>query len=130
MMGKYKKKLTDLCAIQYGCAFDSGKFTDDEKYPPLIRIRDVKRGYSETFYCGDFQEEYIIHEGDVLIGMDGEFNIAKWKSRDALLNQRVCKIVAKKNINGEYLRYYLSCVLKKLRIEHLSLQLNIYQQEN
>ena len=27
--------------------------------------------------------------------MDGEFNIARWKSREALLNQRVCKVVAK-----------------------------------
>ena len=28
--------------------------------------------------------------------MDGEFNIARWKVDGALLNQRVCKVVAKK----------------------------------
>ena len=47
------KKLIDICDIQYGYAFDSKCFTDDSCYPPLVRIRDVKRGYSETYYSGD-----------------------------------------------------------------------------
>ncbi len=120
-------KLTDVCDIQYGYAFDSRCFSDDETHLPLIRIRDVKRGYSETFYNGDYPEEYIIHTGDLLVGMDGEFNIARWKSRDALLNQRVCKIVEKKGINGEYIRFFLSKALKEIEnrtafvtVKHLS----------
>ena len=44
---KMKVKLTDLCNIQYGYAFDSGNFTDDESFIPLVRIRDVKKGFSE-----------------------------------------------------------------------------------
>lgn len=90
------KKLTDICDIQYGYAFDSKCFTEEPLYPPLVRIRDVKRGYSETYYSGDYSEEYLITSGDLLIGMDGEFNIARWKSDRALLNQRVCKLTAKK----------------------------------
>lgn len=120
-------KLTDVCDIQYGYAFDSRCFSDDETYLPLIRIRDVKRGYSETFYNGDYPEEYIVHTGDLLVGMDGEFNIARWKSRDALLNQRVCKIVEKKGANGEYIRFFLSRALKEIEnrtafvtVKHLS----------
>ncbi len=35
------KKLTDICDIQYGYAFDSACFTKDSSYPPLVRIRDV-----------------------------------------------------------------------------------------
>ena len=41
---------------------------------PLIRIRDVVRGYSDTFYTGEYKSDYIIENGDALIGMDGEFN--------------------------------------------------------
>lgn len=59
--------------------------------------------------------------------MDGEFNIARWKSRDALLNQRVCKIVEKKGVNGEYIRFFLSRALKEIEnrtafvtVKHLS----------
>ena len=122
-----KAKLTDLCSIQYGYAFDSDSFTEDSSYPPLVRIRDVKRGYSETFYSGDYPYQYIIHTGDLLIGMDGEFNIARWKSRDALLNQRVCKVSAKAGTDEEYLRFALIGALKEIEdrtafvtVKHLS----------
>ena len=69
------KRLADICDIQYGYAFDSKCFTEDSSYPQLVRIREVKRGYSETYYSGNYPEEYILSEGDLLIGMDGEFNI-------------------------------------------------------
>ena len=122
-----KQKLTDICDIQYGYAFDSSKFTDDNTYLPLVRIRDVKRGFSETFYSGEYPDEYIIHNGDLLIGMDGEFNIARWKSKDALLNQRVCKITANNEVDEEYIRFSLSKVLKEIEnrtafvtVKHLS----------
>ena len=122
-----RQKLPELCNIQYGYAFDSAGFTEDSSYPPLVRIRDVKRGYSETYFVGEYPEEYVLHAGDLLVGMDGEFNIARWKSRDALLNQRVCKITAKEGTNEEYLRFALSKALKEIEnrtafvtVKHLS----------
>ena len=121
------KRLIDICDIQYGYAFDSKCFTEDSSYPQLVRIRDVKRGYSETYYSGDYPEEYILSEGDLLVGMDGEFNIARWKSSGALLNQRVCKLTAKVGINGEYIRFAMSKELKEIErktafvtVKHLS----------
>lgn len=122
-----RKKLTDMCTIQYGYAFDSKEFTDNSNFPQLVRIRDVKRGYSETFFRGKYSLEYIIHTGDLLIGMDGEFNIARWRSGDALLNQRVCKVTVKEDIDEEYLRFSLSRALKQIEnrtsfvtVKHLS----------
>ena len=122
-----RKKLTDLCSIQYGYAFDSESFTTDNSFPPLVRIRDVKRGFSETFYSGDYPPEYVIHSGDLLVGMDGEFNIARWRSGDALLNQRVCKISATRGTDEEYLRFALQKALKEIEdrtafvtVKHLS----------
>ena len=121
------EKLTDICEIQYGYAFDSTCFTEDNSYPPLVRIRDVKRGYSETFYLGRYPEKYVVHNGDLLVGMDGEFNIARWKSADALLNQRVCKLTAKEGNNEEYLRFAMVTALKNIEdktafvtVKHLS----------
>lgn len=107
-------KLTDLCDIQYGYAFDSSYFTEDSSYIPIVRIRDVKRGFSKTHYSSIFPVEYVIHKGDLLVGMDGEFNIAKWQSSDAILNQRVCKLTAKEGMNKEYLRYAMIKALKDL----------------
>lgn len=120
-------KLIDICDIQYGYAFDSACFTEDSSYPPLVRIRDVTRGFSETFYSGNYPKEYVIHAGDLLVGMDGEFNIARWKSVDALLNQRVCKLSAKEGTNEEYLRFAMVKALKAIEdktafvtVKHLS----------
>ena len=121
------KKLSDICDIQYGYAFDSAYFTENSCYPPLARIRDVKRGYSETYYSGGYSEEYILASGDLLVGMDGEFNIARWKCDGALLNQRVCRLLAKKGTNEEYLRFAMMKVLKEIErrtafvtVKHLS----------
>ena len=72
-----KKFLPEVCTIQYGFPFDSAKFSDSEGIP-LIRIRDVVRGYSETFTTEEYKDEFLVHENDLLVGMDGEFNIAKW----------------------------------------------------
>lgn len=112
------KKLTDVCGIQYGFPFDSHCFTDDSSFPPLIRIRDVMRGFSETFYNGDVPEDYYVKAGEYLIGMDGEFNIAPWRSEKALLNQRVCKIYSSDaNTSIHFIYYSLIKLLKQIEAE-------------
>lgn len=85
---------------------------------PLIRIRDVKSGYTETYYKGTYSSEFVIHRGDYLIGMDGEFNIAKWQSEDALLNQRVCKVESKTSeVSIDYIYRFLTKELKRIEDE-------------
>lgn len=122
-------ELKEICKVQCGFAFDSKKFTEDDSFSPLIRIRDVKRGFTQTYYTGEFSSEYIVHKGDLLVGMDGEFNIARWNSEEALLNQRVCRIIANNNVNEEYLRFYLKRTLKLIEsktsfvtVKHLSVK--------
>ena len=58
-----KKLLPEVCTIQYGFPFDSAKFSDSNGMP-LIRIRDVVRGYSETYTTEEYKSEYIVHEND------------------------------------------------------------------
>ena len=112
------KKLVDECDILYGYPFNSKSFSTSEEDMPLVRIRDVKEGRTSTFFKGDYPQEYIIHKGDYLIGMDGEFNISPWKSADALLNQRVCKISCKtSNILMRYVYRFLVKELKKIEDE-------------
>lgn len=123
------RKLTDVCDILYGYPFDASKFSSSAKDGmPLIRIRDVKNGYTETFFKGAYPAEYIIRKGDYLVGMDGEFNIAPWLSEDALLNQRVCKIQSNSpEVSTEYLYRFLKKELKRIEddtpyatVKHLS----------
>lgn len=119
-------KLIEVCDVQYGYPFDSKLFSELDGMP-LIRIRDVVRGYSETFTTEDYKPEYVVHQGDILIGMDGEFNIAKWGEKPALLNQRVCRIFPKETVDSDYIFHALPKALKEIEnrtafvtVKHLS----------
>ena len=120
------KRLPDVCRIQYGYAFDSAKFSADEGVP-LVRIRDVVRGYSETYTTEECSEDYLVNDGDILIGMDGEFNIAHWNGGRAYLNQRVCRLIPTDEIDPLYLYYFMPKALKAIEdktpfvtVKHLS----------
>ena len=121
-----RELLTNVCSIQYGYAFDSSLFSSNQGLP-LVRIRDVVRGFSETYTTEKYSEDYIVHNGDMLIGMDGEFNMAKWNGGNALLNQRVCKLIPSERINAGYLFYFMPSALKAIEaktpfvtVKHLS----------
>ncbi|OAI29983.1 hypothetical protein A1356_22675 [Methylomonas koyamae] len=51
---------------------------------------------------------YLIKNGDILIGMDGDFEVHRWGGENALLNQRVCKVeAATPEIDSGFLYWYL-----------------------
>ena len=124
-----RNTLGQLTHILSGFAFDSEYFRDEGDLP-LVRIRDVVPGTSKTFYDGPFDDRYIVNDGDVLIGMDGEFNRAYWKGGKALLNQRVCKITsASDTLMDTYLYWFLPDALKEIErvtpfvtVKHLSVK--------
>lgn len=120
-------KLGQLVEILSGFAFDASNFSDEGDLA-LIRIRDVLRGHSNTFYNGKYDAKFLVQKGDMLIGMDGEFNRARWASAPALLNQRVCKIRASEpELDEDYLFHFLPKALKVIEdatpfvtVKHLS----------
>ncbi len=122
-------RLEKFTKITSGFAFKSGEFSESRGIP-IVRIRDVKRGYTETYYTGEYDPAYIVENGDILIGMDGEFNAAKWRGGKAVLNQRVCRIEADESkLNQVYLYYFLPKPLKKIEnqtpsvtVKHLSVK--------
>ena len=85
-------KVQDVAKLINGYAFKSNLFNEDKKGLPLIRIRDLQNSKSNTYYSGDYKEDYLVAKGDFLMGMDGEFKIYEWKGELSLLNQRVCKL--------------------------------------
>lgn len=123
-------KVGDITKITSGYAFKSALFNDTGEGMPLIRIRDVGKQESNTFYTGEYSEDYVVEKGDLLISMDGEFKIAKWLGEKALLNQRVCKIESSSElVDEQYLLYVLPIKLKKIEdttsfvtVKHLSVK--------
>lgn len=124
-----KHRLGDFVEILSGFAFDSENFADSGDMP-IVRIRDVVPGRSSTFYSGPYDEKYVVRDGDMLIGMDGEFNLAKWQGGPALLNQRVCRIATSNHVLDDgYLFHFLPAALKAIEdvtpyvtVKHLSVK--------
>jgi len=66
-------------------------------------------------------------KGDVIIGMDGDFNVCWWSGGKALLNQRLCCLKPNKSINCRFMYYFLPVPLKAINdltwfttVKHLS----------
>lgn len=89
--GWQRVRLSDVATILNGAPFDSSMFNSTEGVP-LARIRDVIAGITSTFYSGEYDETFLLQSGDLLVGMDGDFNSGFWGAQRALLNQRVCKL--------------------------------------
>lgn len=118
----------EILKFKNGYPFASNLFTHDKNEGfPLIRIRDLKSIDFSTFYKGDIISDALIENEDLIIGMDGDFNIVKWNKGQALLNQRLCKISGHKNLNTNFLYYCLPYYLKIINdltyfttVKHLS----------
>lgn len=109
-----------------GYPFDSECFTVNEGVP-LVRIRDLYAEATEVNYVGPIPKEAWIDNGDVLIGMDGDFNAARWRGGRALLNQRMCCVRAKTDSSASFIAYMLPFPLQVINdltysttVKHLS----------
>ena len=119
--------LSSVCKVQNGFAFNSKLFNETNKGLPLIRIRDIKRGYSLTYTDEACSNDFYVEDGDMLIGMDGDFNIGEWKGGHALLNQRVCKLIPSDKILAKFIFYFIPEALQRINdktafstVKHLS----------
>jgi len=119
--------LADIATILNGAPFDSALFSTSDGVP-LVRIRDVLSGETTTYYTGSYDDLYVIKPGDLLIGMDGDFNCGFWGNQRALLNQRVCKVTPNdsyydKRLFAFALPGYLSAInanTPSVTVKHLS----------
>ena len=90
--GWTRKQLIDVATVQYGYAFDGSLFNSIGNGMPIVRIRNIPSGNTGDYTTESADIQYIIHNGDILVGMDGEFHINSWSGQDAYLVQRVCRI--------------------------------------
>jgi type I restriction enzyme S subunit len=128
--GWSRRPLGSVAAVINGYPFESKYFGNDSGKGdiPLVRIRNIVDGRSETSYSGPVPEGYWVENGDLLIGMDGDFNLSLWRGGRALLNQRVCKIVCdEREVRKRYLAHVLPGYLKlvndftsSVTVKHLS----------
>ena len=119
-------RVVDHVDIISGYPFDSERFDLFEGFP-LIRIRDLMSNGTSVFYNGEIVSEVLIKSGDIIISMDGDFNVARWKGEDAMLNQRLCCIRPQNTLEKGFLYYFLEFPLRMINeitysttVKHLS----------
>ena len=88
--GWEQKRLVDLVDVQYGYAFDGKLFNCNGEGMPILRIRNIPDGITSDYTTEEAQDCYIVHDGDIVVGMDGIFHINSWNGGDAYLVQRAC----------------------------------------
>lgn len=126
--GEWKEtRLGAVLTFQAGFPFDSASFTEECKGIRLIRNRDLKSDDKVIFYSSSFDKNYVVNDGDVLVGMDGDFSPCVWNKGKALLNQRVGKIIPHKGASQRFMYYFLTVHLKAIEeatarttVKHLS----------
>ncbi len=96
--GWKREKLVDIADVQYGFAFDGSLFNSQGKGTPIIRIRNIPSGTTNDFTTQEADEQHIVSNGDIVVGMDGEFHINSWCGKTAYLVQRTCKFTPKKEL--------------------------------
>lgn len=90
-----RKKLIDIADIQYGYAFDGSLFSTEKKGTPIVRIRNIPTGNTNDYTSEVADNQYLVYNGDIVVGMDGEFHINSWCGKTAYLVQRTCRIKPK-----------------------------------
>lgn len=119
----------EIASLVNGFAFRSEWFSDQEG-TPILRIRDIVAGEPGTFYRGPVCDPKMtyVENGQIAIGMDGDFNSRLWNGGRALLNQRVCTLKADERFYSQkFLSYVLPGYLETINahtssvtVKHLS----------
>lgn len=105
------RPLFDAADVGFGFAYKSKRFNDEGPFP-VIRIRNVPNGTTDTFTDELADEKYRVNDGDILVGMDGEFYVSQWSGGDAWLNQRVARI---RPLDGLGVRYLMHAIEGPIR---------------
>lgn len=111
--------LAEIANIDSGYAFKSSDFTDSEEGIPIVKMSDFKEGRLDLSQAAKVSTNYLsnidkfkLQVGDFVFGMSGSLSNYAWVKVENLpcyLNQRVGRIVSKKNANHLFVTYlYLS----------------------
>ncbi len=106
------RNLFDLAEIGFGFSFKSRRFAECGNFR-VIRIRDVPKNTTSTYTDEDGGERYEVHDGDTLIGMDGDFHMCRWADGLAYLNQRVARLRTRGQLSQLHLHLALEQPIRR-----------------
>ena len=113
--------------FQVGYPFSSDFFNEEGKGIRLVKNRDLKNDDRVYYFSGTYQDAFIVRNGDILVGMDGDFVPCFWNKGTALLNQRVGRVLCQPCLDSKFLYFMIRKPLENLQnatsattVKHLS----------
>ena len=88
------KSIFNELSVQYGYPFSTDQFTEEQTNVPVVRIRDILDNSISAYSHEETDDKYRLNEGDLLVGMDGNFHMNYWTDNAAYLNQRSVRLRA------------------------------------
>lgn len=85
------KSIFDISDVIYGVPLSVNKFSENGKFP-VIRIRDILSNSISAYTDELVDEKFLTKTGDLLIGMDGNFQMNFWFRNGDCVNQRITRI--------------------------------------
>ena len=110
--GWRQERLIDIADVQYGYAFDGSLFNSKKLGMPIIRIRNIPGSQTEDYTTETADSQYLVNNGDIVVGMDGEFHINSWAGDTAYLVQRTCRI---KPLNADLNGFLLWAIYEPIK---------------
>lgn len=84
------KSIFECADVQYGKPLSTKLFS--KKGIPVIRIRDIDTLSNSAYTQENIENKYLSKSGDLLIGMDGNFQMNFWPRNNDCVNQRIVRI--------------------------------------
>ena len=108
--------LEQACDFLSGYAWSAANFQCDPVGMPITRIQNVDavRESDFVYWDGPFDERFVVRNGDLLLTLSGSFRVVVWDGPEALLNQRIVKLMPKDGYTRDWLLYVLRNALNAI----------------
>lgn len=114
------ESIYSISEVIYGAPFSSNLFNNKQLGTPIIRIRDLPNEASNTYTTESHPKGYLIKQGDIVVGMDGEFKAYLWGGDNAWLNQRICVFKSKLNVSTAFVMFSIVPLLNEVESSELA----------
>lgn len=84
------RRLPEVSSVQYGFPLSTEKFSSTGNR--VVRIRDIIDNSYSALTNEAVGNEYFTQEDDLLVGMDGNFQMNYWTRNGDIVNQRITRI--------------------------------------
>lgn len=107
--GWYVKPIDEIAEFLNGLALQKYPAESEDEYLPVIKIRELKQGVTESSDRAsvNLPVEYVVEDGDILFSWSGSLEVVIWASGKGALNQHLFKVSSKKYPKWLYYHWVL-----------------------